>query len=373
MKINLLDIDTEQFHVDSHSFNGEVVYLIQPKDIGCKWTQATKHFRSSVWNVNGELISAGFPKFVNWGENPDNFPVPDSLDNATIVEKIDGSLLIVSKYKGQFMLRTRGTIDASKMENGYELEIFKQEVLPKLDELFRFQDTWNESVLFEWYSPVNRIVIRYGDEPTWTLVGGVGHSDYALAQQIALNDVALQHGFKRPFTYKFSTISDLLDNVDKWIGKEGVVVYSQNGQVLHKIKAMDYLIKHRLKEEFASLEKVLDFYIQQKCPRFDEFQLMVSNVTDFETATEIVGDISKCVDAWKEVQKIMNGMDCFVESVLLPMGDPRDKKVRSLMAQKVLSSYGTTNRASFVFGRLDNHPFDNEQIKKLFWQVLKKN
>jgi hypothetical protein len=31
MKINLLDIDTEQFHVDSHSFNGEVVYSISKR------------------------------------------------------------------------------------------------------------------------------------------------------------------------------------------------------------------------------------------------------------------------------------------------------------------------------------------------------
>lgn len=372
MKIKFEDIDHDQFRVDAHVFNGEIVYLIQPQEIGCKWTQSNKHFRSSVWNSDGELISAGYPKFVNWGENPENFPVPDSLNGATIVEKIDGSLLVVSKYKGKFMLRTRGTIDASKMENGYELGIFTQDILPKLDKVFRFEDTWNESVLFEWYSPANRIVIRYGDEPTWTLIGGVSHSDYSLAKQIAVRDIGLSNGFKLAFTYKFSTISDLLDNVDKWIGKEGVVVYTKNDQMLHKVKSADYLIKHRLKEEFGNLEKVLDFYIQQKCPRFDEFQTMISNVTDYETATEIVGDISKCVDAWKDVQKIMKGMDVFVESVLLPMGDPRDKKVRALMAQKVLSSYGTTNRASFVFKRLDGYAFGNEEIKKLFWQVLKR-
>jgi hypothetical protein len=45
------------------------------------------------------------------------------------VEKLDGSTLIVSKYNGQYILRTRGTVDASKLANGFELELFKSTIL----------------------------------------------------------------------------------------------------------------------------------------------------------------------------------------------------------------------------------------------------
>ena len=100
MKIDLNTIDRESFYVNEHVWNGERVYLVVPKEMGCVWTQENKIFRSSVWNYDGELISASFPKFVNWGEKPETFPTPSSLDNTTIVDKLDGSTLIVSKYKG---------------------------------------------------------------------------------------------------------------------------------------------------------------------------------------------------------------------------------------------------------------------------------
>ena len=119
MKIDISSIDRTQFMVHEHSLNGEIVYLIQPQHIGTKWRQDNKHMRSVVVNYAGEVISASFPKFTNYGENPEHFPVPTSLKNATVVEKLDGSTLIVSKYNGQYILRTRGTVDASTMANGY--------------------------------------------------------------------------------------------------------------------------------------------------------------------------------------------------------------------------------------------------------------
>jgi hypothetical protein len=157
-----------------HVLNNETVWLIQPCHIGVKWTQANKHLRSVVVNEDGEIVSMGFSKFTNYGENPEHFPTPDSLKGCVCMEKIDGSLLIVSKYKGKFILRTRGTVDASKLDNGYELEYFKQKYV-KVFEFFSEFEYWNFSLLFEWTTPNNRIVIRYGDEPEFSLVGGINH------------------------------------------------------------------------------------------------------------------------------------------------------------------------------------------------------
>ena len=101
MKIDLSKIDLEQFMVHEHIVAGETMWLVQPNHIGCKWTQNNKHFRSSLWDNDGNLVSAGFPKFTNWGENPENFPVPTSLKDTVVTEKIDGSLLIVSRWNNQ--------------------------------------------------------------------------------------------------------------------------------------------------------------------------------------------------------------------------------------------------------------------------------
>ena len=367
MKIDLNSVDVENFMMHSHVVGTEAVYLIQPIHIGAKWTWDNRIFRSSVWNSQGELISASLPKFTNWGENPEHFPVPSSLDNLTFVQKVDGSALIVSKYKNNYILRTRGTLDASKMEkNGDEVELFKATILPKLNDHTR--ETWDVSYVFEWVSPKNRIVILY-PEPDFYLVGIVHHEDYHLAPQYTLNNGAKALGVKRPPHYQFAhvqSIAELITDVQQWKGTEGVVAYSKDGQRLWKLKSDDYLARHRLKSELSSFEKLIDFWLEIGRPsNYNQFFNSVQDLTDWETAVEHQGNISKVIDAFKEVEKIIEGMDKFAYGL-------QYMATRKEQALKVLAAYGNTNRASFVFKMLDKKPLDNDDIKKLLYQVLKK-
>jgi hypothetical protein len=364
MKIDISSIDLTQFMVHEHSLNGEIVHLIQPQHIGTKWRQDNKHMRSVVVNYEGEVISASFPKFTNWGENPDNFPVPNSLKHCTVVEKLDGSLLIVSKYNGQYILRTRGTVDASTMANGHELEIFKNTILSKLSHIYT-SDTWNYSWLFEWVSPINKIVLNYGDEPDWHLVGVINHDDYSLANQFSLDRYAMNLELNRPPTYTFSSVQDLLKDVDQWRGKEGVVVYSKDDQMLHKVKAMDYLIKHRFKSE-ATLENTLDLYFNYDKPSYQEFASKLTETFDYECFEMVRGYASQVCDASKEVNKIVDGFKSFIDNQL------KSLSTRKEQAQKVISSYSESNRSSMIFSLLDGKNLTTDQQKKLFWQVLKK-
>ena len=362
MKIDIQKVDLTQFMVHEHSLNGEIVYLIQPQHIGTKWTQDNKHMRSVVVNYAGEVISAGFPKFTNWGENPDHFPVPNSLKHCTVVEKLDGSLLIVSKYNGQYILRTRGTVDASTMANGHELEIFKNTILSKLSDN---NDTWDYSVLFEWLSPINKIVLNYGDEPSWRLIGFINHINYSLAQQDMLDAMAKKYGFDRPPTYTFSDVQDLLKDVDQWRGKEGVVVYSKNDQMLHKCKSEWYLKLHYLKSELSNIEKVIDVWLEQGMPDYQTFYNYIFTTFDYELAEQVKSMISRICDAKKEVDMIVIGMNEFVNNRLKTL------PTRKLQAEQVISAYGNTNRASFLFKLLDGKSLGKEEYKKLLFQVLK--
>jgi hypothetical protein len=362
MKIDIQKVDLTQFMVHEHSLNGEIVHLIQPQHIGTKWRQDNKHMRSVVVNYAGEVISASFPKFTNWGENPDHFPVPNSLKNATIVEKLDGSTLIVSKYNGQYILRTRGTVDASKLANGFELELFKSTILNKLQDN---NDTWDYSIIWEWLSPINKIVLSYGDEPMWKLIGFINHINYSLAQQDMLDAMAKKYDLLRPEIYTFTDISDMLQIVDKWQNKEGVCLYSKNDQVIHKIKASKYLLLHHLKSELSSLEKVLDVWLEQGMPDYRTFYNYIFTTFDFELAEQIKGTISRICDAKKEVDLIVSGMNEFVNNRLKTL------PTRKLQAEQVISAYGNTNRAAFLFKILDNRPLGKEEYKKLLFQVLK--
>ena len=362
MKIDLDTVDRESFMVHEHSLNGEIVYLVQPKHIGAKWKNDNLHFRSSVWNYNGELISASFPKFFNWSEQPDLSPVPNSLKNTTVVEKLDGSTLIVSKYKGQYILRTRGTVDASTMANGFELELFKSTILSKLQDN---NDTWGYSIIWEWLSPINKIVLSYGDEPMWKLIGFINHTDYSLATQDMLDLMAKKYDLLRPEIYTFTDITDMLQIVDKWQDREGVCLYSKNGQTIHKIKASKYLLLHHLKSELSSLEKIMDVWLEQGMPDYNTFYNYIFTTFDFELAEQIKGTISRIADGKKEVNKIVDGMNSFVNNRLCSL------PTRKEQAQLVISSYGDSGRSSMIFKMLDGKSLGKEEYKKLMFQVLK--
>ena len=367
MKIDIEKVDLTQFMVHEHFLNGEIVHLIQPQHIGTKWRQDNKHMRSVVVNYAGEVISAGFPKFTNWGENPEHFPVPNSLNHCTVVEKLDGSLLIVSKHNGKYILRTRGTVDASTMANGHELELFKNTILKTLDVCLPvdINGSWHYSILFEWVSPINKIVLNYGDEPDWYLVGVVNHINYSLQMQDTLNEFARVADLKRPATYTFSSVQDLLKDVDQWRGKEGVVVYSKNDQMLHKVKGAWYLALHHMKSELSNIEKVMDVWLEQGMPDYQTFYNYIFTTFDYELAEQCRGMISRICDAKKEVDLITNGMNEFVNNRLKTLPS------RKLQAEQVISAYGNTNRASFLFKLLDGKSLGKEEYKKLLFQVLK--
>jgi hypothetical protein len=374
MKVDLQSIDRTQFYVNEHIINGEMCYLVIPQLMGCDWTQDNKIFRSSLWNSDGELISASFPKFVNWGEKPEVFPTPNSLRGCVVMEKLDGSTLIVSKYKGQFIIRTRGTVDAANMEkNGHEIEIFKQTILEKLKYFFdeynwaeSAGDTWQFSVIFEWTSPLNQIVINYGDKPRFVLIGMLNHLNNHLYEQFVLDDIANQCGFERPATYMFTDVTDLISNVELWEGKEGVCVYSKHGQEIHKCKSFQYLKLHRFKSN-ATFENTVELFFEFDMPSYQEFEAKLIQKFDYECFEMVRGYISLICDGYKEVLKIIQGMNDFVEKNLKQLPNRREQ------AFKVFASYGKeSNRSSFVFKILDGKQLLNkDDLKKLMYQVTK--
>ena len=268
MKIDIQSIDSEQFNIEPKKIGDIDCFLVTPKRIGVKWTHANKIFRSSVWSADGDLISAGFYKFPNWGECPDTFPVPKDLSKTHIVEKLDGSCLIFSHYNGQYIIRTRGTVSAYGMENAHELDILKEKY-PKLFDFTKHITTWIEdnpgrgrgiSILCEWLSPSNQIVIKH-DSPDIKLIGAVCHDEYTLYEQFELDYIAELLEIPRLGYFLYGSMGTLVDEINKFTNFEGVCIYSNRDQSIHKVKTELYLKKHRFKEH-ANIESVQDLFIE---------------------------------------------------------------------------------------------------------------
>jgi len=362
MNINFSEHDLSEFNLREGDIAGDKVFLICPPHIGTKWTKKNLHFRSSVWNEEGDLISASFKKFFNWGEQPDLCYTPFSPTangGIKVMEKMDGSTLIISKYKGELIVRTRGTLDATQLDNGFEIEILKEKY-PKVFDNHYLDDGF--TILCEWVTPTNRIVIDY-PECDIILIGMINHKDYSLVDQGALDIIGQELNVKRPRIFEYKSIKEMLEDVPTWKKTEGVCVYCNKGQDIRKLKAEYYLKLHRLKSELGSYDRVVDFYFENNQPNYTEFYNIVSEMLDFEIAEQIRGQISKICDCMKEVHEIVSFMKNYVEE--------HKHLSRKDFALDTIQKWGKTNRQAMVFTLLDGKELGKEQYKKLLYQVGK--
>jgi hypothetical protein len=363
MNIKFSDYDLTDFNLREGEIAGDKVFLICPPHIGTKWTKSNLHLRSSIWNEDGDLISASFKKFFNWGEQPDLSYTPFSPTangGITAMEKMDGSTLIISRYKGELIARTRGTMDATQLDNGWEIADLIEKYPKVFDNLY-LNDGY--SIICEWVTPNNRIVIEY-TEPDIILIGMINHKDYTLTDQKVLDLIGQELEVKRPRFFEYKSIKEMLADVPTWKKTEGICVYCNRGQDIRKLKADYYLKLHRLKSEMGSYERVVDFYFENDQPTYPEFYTIVCETLDYEIAETIRGQMSKIVDCMKEVTKIIDFMKKYVEE--------NKHKTRKEFAIETQQKWGTTNRASFVFCLLDGKELNKEQTKKLLYQVGKK-
>lgn len=290
--------NTEQFYIKEI---GNKI-LIHRKAAGVKWDDNNKYFRSSVWDKKtGELISAGFRAFVNYGEQPDFEPL-NTEDGVRAIVKIDGSCLIVSDYKDELIVRTRGTVDASKLENGHEIELLKTKY-PKA-----FNNEWLDcglyTLLFEWTTPTNRIVLNESTEPTLWLIGMVSHSDYSYIPQHNLDQYAKEMGVERPKSYGISlsgSIEDIKKRIEPLQDIEGVVIYDDkagydSGQILKKIKTLRYLQLHRVFTGVKTVDHLFDLYVEYGCTYRENFEALLATNFDWELVkalTPLMDDLYK--------------------------------------------------------------------------------
>lgn len=356
MKIDLNSIDRENFLVQERFLkSGERVWLVNPNHVGAKWNKDNLIYRSSVWNEQGEPVNLGFKKFGNWAENPELWPPPTSLDDAEIVSKLDGSLLCVSKYKGELIARTRGTIDAYGMENGHEIDTFKQKYPKAFGGILDKEDI---TLLFEWTSPLNKIVIDYGSEADISLIGAVRHTDYSLILQNQLDDIAAFIGVKRPKRYSFKTIPEMISTIEAIKGEEGVCVYYGNGQFIKKLKGLDYLCKHKFKEN-ANLGTVFELFCSYGYPTLEEFQIKLTQQFDYECAESVKEFSKQVICAYEQVK--------LIKAEILEFVNPLKSLPRKEAAQSIIKQFGGRNLSSFAFMALDGKEVD---IKKLLGLTL---
>lgn len=336
----------EDFNFKDCIIGGDECVLVTPKAPSVKWTQKNKYLRSVIYRKSDYYpISLGFFKFTNWGENPESFPPPRSLDGSAITTKIDGSLLILSNYKGEEIIRTRGTVSARSLDSGFEIDILKK----KYPNVFEEEETSQHSYLFEWTGS-NKIVLDYTKEPEIVLIGAVDHENYSLVDQKTLDAFAYLIGVKRPEYHSFKDIPALLEEVKKWEGREGICLYTPDDQIF-KVKAAKYLLLHSLKSEIGSFKKMVEMWFTIGKPDFNGFYNYIKDNFDFEFAESARKDMEKI----KNVQSALQ----WLKEEIAPLKTLPRKEAASI----ILANYTELSGPAFSF--LDGKEISDKMLEKL--------
>jgi len=346
--------DPEQFKLKDCTIGGDDCWLITPNNITAKWDEYNLWFRSIIIRKSDSyVVNCSFGKFFNFAEKPDLSPFP--LDQPfEILEKHDGSTLVVGSHNGELIHRTRGNTNAEQLDNGHEIEFLKNKYPKVFNAVYDHHDY---TFLYEWETPNNVIVIRRVSEPTLTLIGCVDNRNLRYISQEDLDAMGEILGVDRPKRFEFNSISSCIEEVGEWKDSEGIVIYSKDGQSLRKIKASLYLKLHSLLSGLKNVNNVLDVFMES--PKFttsEDFYDYLNITMDFEIAERCKDFIEEIIPAYNEALIKIGRVEDFLKTIKTGFS----RKEQAIEIQKHWSDW----RVSFSFQILDNKELDDKILRR---------
>lgn len=218
MRVDLQTLDRDRFNVVSAGGRN----LIKPVKIMREWREGEEWLRSLEVDDEGNVLSAGFPKFFNFGERPSDNDLLLKAAEFRVRPKYDGTLIICTNGR----CRTRGQLDLGQFE-----EAVREAGVPT--------GRPGVSELYELLGPVSRQVVDYGTQHQLVKLAEVDLSTMALTLRV------------EPAVHA-DNAADLIEQVRAAAldQGEGYVVDVDTGSGLHlvKIKSDAYRRAHALHE-----------------------------------------------------------------------------------------------------------------------------
>lgn len=320
--------------------------------------------RSLHIDQNDRVISVGFPKFMNLGEGVGKYNVTIEELRAqpylSTTTKEDGSLIVRYVHNNKVCYRTRGSFG-----------VF-------LDDVDEFNKTLsmypvladptfipNSSLLFEWVSPTNQIVLKY-PESALKLIGCIDYSktkpwyetSFSITSHDDLSIIGNNAGvhFISYGEILGAEIDGFVERARRSRGIEGYVIYFNNGQQLVKVKTDQYFILHALKSNLTS-SRLVDLWLSWGKPNYEKFQEFFCNAYDYECFQWAQAPISSMFDGIKEAMGIISHISSFVEA-----NKYADRKSFAILAKQQISD---PNKLPVCFMLYDNQPVPDK-----FWKMF---
>lgn len=222
---------------------------------------------------NYKIVAMPFIKFFNYGEA---HAAQLDWSTARAYEKLDGSLITLYCYNGEWMVATSGTPDASGEVEGIDLKMtFANLFWNTYDRVVRGPNVLDlnpdYTYIFELCTPYNRIVVEY-DSPKIVFIG-CRHNITLEEESVdevncILKRIFPHYGFTTPSALNRTSLAEYISFVNgaNPLEQEGVVVVDANFNRL-KVKNEGWIALHHIKSS-SGIRKLADVLRKGESPEF---------------------------------------------------------------------------------------------------------
>ncbi|MBP0019988.1 MAG: T4 RnlA family RNA ligase [Cyanobacteria bacterium SBLK] len=210
---------------------------------------------------NWKIVSYSYDKFFNYGE-------PNALEidwqNATVYDKLDGSLMVLYFYDGEWRVQSSGTPDATGQVNGFPVnfgELFWK-VWQELS--YSLPQETEYCFSFELMTPYNRIVVKQ-DTNRLTLHGVRNVSTLKEEEPKIWTE---RYNWELVTTYPLGSWTDILDAAKCLdpMDFEGYVICDRSFRRV-KVKSPEYVALSHFRQGFST-RKMLEIILKHEGDEF---------------------------------------------------------------------------------------------------------
>ena len=283
----------EEFKIFENDWYDVVNYVVAlDESFDC---QIRTECRGLIFDKSGKLISRPYHKFFNVNEKPHTRMEEIDLNEPhVILEKLDGSMIRPIPCDTGFRLATKAGVTDVAMN----AEVFIADK-PEYSRFIEYCLNNGFTPIFEWCSRKNRIVVDYPEDKLILTAVRLNYSGSYVRWQSVLKEIEIGGFFSIPVVKTISCdnntdISKVVDQIRKWEYDEGVIIRFDNGHMV-KIKADDYVLRHKCKESLSQEKNGLSIIIVDSVD--DIVPLLEKTESDRERLFKFQEDF------WKEIGK----------------------------------------------------------------------
>lgn len=215
-------------------------------------------------SLGWEVVSRSFDRFFNYGEIQED---KHDINTMTAYEKVDGSIVSLFCWNGEWLYRTRSMIMPTSQVNGWD-KTWKELIEPVLlDKGFReYNHDTTLTYIFEVVGVENRVVTRYEESAAYLLAVRRNDNGFYYSPEVFNPEL---RGWKLPKKYTFDTFEHCLQSAkDLRDLNEGYVLYDQFGVPKVKVKNPAYVAAHLLRGEGLNPKRIMQLIFMNEVDEY---------------------------------------------------------------------------------------------------------